>query len=96
MEEADPVEVVRAIVRKHSRVPVPCVRDADVLTRDLGFDSMAFLLLLSDLETHLGVAFPLERIDELRDISFRDLARLVVREGALRRTREEEPPAGGS
>ncbi len=96
MEDADVVEAVRSIVQKHSRVPVPRVLAGHVLTRDLGFDSMAFLLLLSDLEARLQVVFPLERIDELRDISFEGLARLVARERAHRRARDDEPAGGAS
>lgn len=96
MEDVDVVEAVRSIVHKHSRVPVPRVGDGHVLTRDLGFDSMAFLLLLNDLEDRLQVAFPLERIDELRDLSFQDLARLVARERALRHGSRDEPPGEAS
>ena len=78
MTESSRVAAVREIVRAHSRVDVPELLDSQILTRDLGFDSLAFLLALSDLEDRLRFRFPLEEVDRLRDISVGDLVRLVV------------------
>jgi acyl carrier protein len=74
------VDELRALVRKHAKIPVPSVGEEDILSRDLGYDSLGFLLLLSDLEARLGVAFPLERVDELERICFGQLAQLVLGE----------------
>lgn len=74
------VAVVREIVTKHARNPVPRVEEHHALGRDLGFDSLAFLLTLSDLEDRLGFHLPLEEVDQLRDISFGDLVRRVERD----------------
>ena len=74
-------EIVREIVRAHARVDVVDVLESHVLTRDLGFDSLAFLLALSDLEDRLRFRFPLEEVDRLRDISVAELVRLVAQGG---------------
>jgi len=73
--------IVREIVRAHARIDVLDVLETHVLTRDLGFDSLAFLLALSDLEDRLRFRFPLEEVDRLRDISVADLVRLVAAQG---------------
>jgi len=66
------------------------MEDSVTLGADLGFDSLAFLLTISDLETRLGFCFPLERVHELVDISFGELVDLVAREGG----RSLRPPGG--
>jgi len=73
--------VVREIVRAHARIDVGEILESHVLTRDLGFDSLAFLLALSDLEDRLRFRFPLEEVDRLRDICVADLLRLVAAQG---------------
>lgn len=78
MSEGNLVATIRDIVRGHARIGVTEVRDSDVLASDLGFDSLAFLLTLSELEERLRFRFPLEEVDRLRDISVGDLVRLVA------------------
>ncbi len=73
--------IVREIVRAHARIDVGEILESHVLTRDLGFDSLAFLLALSDLEDRLRFRFPLEDVDGLRDISVAELVRLVGAQG---------------
>ena len=73
--------IVREIVRAHARIDVGDILESHVLTRDLGFDSLAFLLALSDLEDRLGFRYPLEDVDGLRNISLGDLVRLVGTQG---------------
>lgn len=77
MSDVELVAAIRGIVLKHSRIRLAQISEGHTLARDLGFDSLAFLLTLSDLEDRLRFPFPLERVDELRDISFGDLVRLV-------------------
>jgi acyl carrier protein len=69
---------VRAIVSQHSRVPIEPVEASHRLAADLGFDSLAFLLTLSDLEDRVGFHFPVDDDDNLRDISVGELERLVI------------------
>jgi len=80
MTESSRDATIREIVRAHSRIDVAEILDSHVLTRDLGFDSLAFLLTLSDLEDRLRFRFPLEEVDHLRDISVAGLSRLVAAE----------------
>ena len=72
---------VRDIVRSHARIAVPEIDDRQILTRDLGFDSLAFLLTLSDLEDRFRFRFPLENVDHLREVSFGELVHLVAAQG---------------
>ena len=74
---ASTLAAVREIVRAHARVQVPEILETHVLARDLGFDSLAFLLTLGDIEDRLRFRFPLEEVDRLRDISVGELARLI-------------------
>jgi acyl carrier protein len=80
MFEADLAAAVRRIVMRHSQIPHVHLQDGHILARDLGFDSLAFLLTLTDLEEGLRFRFPLERVGELRDLSVGELVRLVARE----------------
>jgi acyl carrier protein len=82
MTEDSRAATVRQIVRAHARIDLAEILDGHVLTRDLGFDSLAFLLTLSDLEDRLRFRFPLEEVDRLRDISVAELVRLVETEHA--------------
>ena len=81
MTRVELTTAVRDIVRSHARIAVPEIEDRQILSRDLGFDSLAFLLTLSDLEDRLRFRFPLEEVDRLRDISVADLVRLVAAQG---------------
>ena len=85
MPDIDMVATIRDIVRAHSRNGVTEIRDRDILASDLGFDSLAFLLTLSELEERLRFRFPLEDVDRLRDISVGDLVRLVAAQSFGRR-----------
>ena len=69
--------VLREIVVRNSRLRIESIRDGDTLAGDLGFDSFAFLMALTDLERSLDFHLPLERIEELRALSFRELVTFV-------------------
>lgn len=71
---------LESIVVRNSRLKLTSVEDDHRLAVDLGFDSLAFLLAVGDLETHLKIDFPLDRIDDLRDLTFRDLIGIVAAE----------------
>jgi acyl carrier protein len=73
---------LESIVVRNSRLKLAAVQDGDRLAVDLGFDSLAFLLAVGDLETQLKVNFPLDRIDDLRNLTFRDLVGIVADERA--------------
>jgi acyl carrier protein len=79
VEEARLEYALRVIVRKNSPLKPDSVSDDQLLTSDLGFDSMAFLTTISDVEDQLGVSIPLENLEELRHLRFKDMVGLVVR-----------------
>ncbi len=79
---------LRDIVTRNSPFTIQSFSDKDVLTRDLGFDSLAFLTTLTELERELNVTFPLVKIDELREISFGEFVHLITEEKS--RTRPED------
>jgi acyl carrier protein len=85
MLDGEFVSAIREIVGRHCRIRHPEIEDRHTLARDLGYDSLSYLLTLSDLEARFKFHYPLEKVDQLRDISFRDLVRLVAegRAGAL-------------
>ena len=66
-----------AVVMKNSRLELSSVAAGDTLAGDLGFDSLAFLSLLSDLEDTFGIPLPVEAVDELKDITFGQLTRMI-------------------
>ena len=82
MNEAEIRSVLAAIVVKRSRLKVDVVRDDHRLAEELGFDSLAFLMAVGDLEKELAVALPLDRIDDLRELTFGGLVGLVVEQRA--------------
>ena len=72
-------DIIRALLKeKYSRKQA--LMDSNQKAVDLGFDSLAFLLAVGDLETQLKISFPLDRIDDLRDLTFRDLIGIVAAE----------------
>jgi acyl carrier protein len=74
----DDVEsTLREIVVRHSRLEVRDVRAEHTLADDLGFDSLSFVMTVSDLEEMFAVEFPIEKVDELRSLTFSGLVRLV-------------------
>jgi acyl carrier protein len=78
-----PLEVaLRDIVTKNSPLPLQSLNHGDVLTKDLGFDSLAFLMTVTELEEKLKISFPLVDIDDLRNLSFGEFVRLVAEEKA--------------
>jgi acyl carrier protein len=78
MEPMNVEDTLRKIVRKNSRLEVDRISGEDTLAGDLGFDSLAFLMLLSDLEATFRVSIPVEKVEDLRDLSFQELVRLVT------------------
>lgn len=93
----NPVQIetpLAEIVRKNARLEVRSIEPDQTLTGNLGYDSLAFLMLLSDLEEAFGVVFPLDRIDELQDLTFRRLVDLVSAHAAGGTTRAAT--AGGA
>lgn len=77
MHDRSAEEVLREIVDRHRRLRGTPLRGDQTLAGDLGFDSLAFLMLLTDLEQAFDLEFPVERIDELQTLTFGDLVRLV-------------------
>lgn len=77
MQDRSVEGVLREIVARHRRLRGEPLRGELRLASDLGFDSLAFLMLLTDLEQAFGLEFPVERIDELQDLTFDDLVLLV-------------------
>lgn len=73
-------DALQRIVLRHRRVGSGPVVPDERLAADLGFDSMAFLMLISDLEADFGLEVPLERIDELQDLTVGRLTELVQAE----------------
>jgi len=93
--QSDVEETLREIVRKNSRVRLASIDREHTLARDLGFDSFALLMALTDLESKLGLNLPLERIEALRDLSFGGLVAFVLDEtrkaGRAHATLETDP-----
>lgn len=85
MKDTDLREVVRSVVARHSRIHVDPIEPTHRLAADLGFDSLAFLLALSDLEDRIAFRFPDGEDDSLRDISVGELERLVLQSDAAGR-----------
>lgn len=77
MKDTDLGEVVRTVVARHSRIRVDPIERSHRLAADLGFDSLAFLLTLSDLEDRIGFRLPEGEGESLQDISVGELERLV-------------------
>jgi len=77
MGRASVEATLRKIVLKNARLKVAFVSVDDRLVKDLGFDSLSFLTLLSDLEDAFGVAFPVEQVDDLQEISFGGLCGMI-------------------
>lgn len=82
MDTRELEDVLRAIIVKNAGIPLETISDDQNLVRDLGFDSLAFILSLADLEQRLGVTISPERAEELAELSFRELVELVAREMA--------------
>ena len=77
MDEAQLEAALAEIAHKHARLEVAAVQPGHALSADLGYDSLALLMLLSDLEDRFKLEFPLERIEELQDVTFGQLVELV-------------------
>lgn len=77
MSDRQVADAMHRIVLRHRRVGSGPVGDGEKLAADLGYDSMAFLMLISDLESEFALEVPLERIDELQDLSVGRLIELV-------------------
>ena len=80
MNDQDVAAILKEIVIKNSRFPDLTVSDEQRLAGDLGFDSLAFLLTLTDLEERFQIKFPVEQLDDFSELSFGELVRLVRKE----------------
>lgn len=80
MPETSLAEELRGILARHAPIKGVPITDGLHITRDLGFDSMAFFLTLTDLEDRFGIRMPFEAIDALQDITFGELVRRVAEE----------------
>jgi acyl carrier protein len=69
--------LVGQILLKHAHRKPGSLREEHVLTRDLGFDSLAFLLTVSDLEDRLGWSIRLDEVEDLHAVTFGGVLRLV-------------------
>jgi acyl carrier protein len=68
---------LREALRKHSRIRLVRIRDEDVVTKDLGFDSFALLKVVLEVEDHFGVEIDPTRLVNLREITFSEFVELV-------------------
>ena len=78
-------ELVKELVRKHSRIGVTAIGPNDRITSDCGLDSMALLDLVLDLEDRLGLTVPEDDMPRLVGLSFGefvDYLRDVLARGA--------------
>ena len=71
-------ELLRQTLIRRSRVPLAAIRDEDVLTRDLGFDSFALLNVILDLEDRFSIEIDPARLAGLRQIDFQGFVMLVA------------------
>ncbi len=78
MNAAELSATIHDILLKHAKIPVESIATDDQLVRDLGFDSLAFVLALTDVELRVGLKFPLDHVDELAHITFAELLALVT------------------
>lgn len=69
--------LLEKIVIRNSRITIGRVSANHTLAGDLGFDSMAFLMLFTDLQETIGLDLPMEMIDDLKNLSFGGLVGLV-------------------
>ena len=69
---------LRGIVKRNSRAEPDVIAHEHKLAGDLGFDSLAFLMLIGDLEQKFQLVVPMEKVEEFRDISFGDLVGMVA------------------
>ena len=70
--------MLREALIRNSRLHLETVREEDVLTRDLGYDSFALLNLILDLEDRLHIEIDPSRLAHLRGIRFKELVALVA------------------
>ena len=77
-DETELAALLRQSLIRHSRVPLPAIRDEDVIMRDLGYDSFALLNVILDLEDTLSIEIASERLAALREIDFRGFVALVA------------------
>jgi acyl carrier protein len=78
MDREELAGLLKEALIKNSRLHLETVRDDDVLTRDLGYDSFALLNLILDLEDRLHIEIDPSRLAHLREIRFKELVALVM------------------
>lgn len=71
--------LLREAVAKHSRIRLNGVRLEDRLAGELGYDSLAFVNLVLDLEDRLGIEVEPAEFAGLREVTFRDLLGVLER-----------------
>jgi acyl carrier protein len=71
-------ELLRGIIVKNSRVGVRTVEDDHLLVRDAGLDSLGLVGTLAEVEERLGITFPVEKLEELGELTFRGLVQLAL------------------
>ena len=79
MIEDEAAGAIRAIVLEHARVRVDALRDDHRLTADLGFDSLAFLMSVADVEELFAIHFPLEGAGDLDHVTLGDFIQQIRR-----------------
>jgi acyl carrier protein len=83
--QRDQVEVqLREIIARHARVPVQSLAEDEALVGEAGFDSLALVMTLAELEETFRIRFPVEKVEDPACLTFRQLAGLVFDE--VRRT----------
>lgn len=70
---------MREAVARHSRIRLNGIRPGDRLAGELGFDSLAFVNLVLDLEDRLGIEIEPAEFVGLREVTFHDLLGVIRR-----------------
>ncbi len=70
-------DAIRRILLRHARYPARELPEDQPLAPLLGFDSLALLLSVCDIEAELGVRVAVERIETLESLTFAQVVGLV-------------------
>lgn len=79
-------DIVREILKKHSRTQVSEIRFDDKITKDCGLDSMALLESVLDVEERLQITIPENRMPELVDLTFSEFVAFLRAEVETQRS----------
>lgn len=78
MERRRIEKCLKDIIRRNSRFELESIEADQLLARDLGFDSLALVLALSEAESAFEVNIPMEDLGSFHDLSFGGLVSMIV------------------